>query len=104
MMMRVGAIVSVFALGAFAACGSDDCAETATCASGGPGGPDGGSSSGATTDGPILIPPPNCDLAKAPTDSPACIADAVAVFVAPNGKDDAAGTRAAPVQTIAKGL
>ncbi len=48
--------------------------------------------------------PKDCDTAKDPKDSPACVVDSVGVFVSPMGSDGAPGTRAMPVQTIAKGF
>jgi hypothetical protein len=60
---------------------------------------------GSTVDGgPDVVAPPNCDLAKSPKDSPACIDDSVAVFVAPSGDDGASGSKAAPLKSIAKGV
>lgn len=51
-----------------------------------------------------IIKPPDCDLAKEPKDSPACIDDGVGVFVSATGSDGAAGTKAAPLRSIAKAL
>ncbi len=51
-----------------------------------------------------IIKPPDCDLAKEPKDSPACVDDGVAVFVSATGSDGAAGTKAAPLRSIAKAL
>ena len=57
---------------------------------------DGGASS--ANDGQVV--PPGCDLTKDPKDSPACIDESIALFVAPTGKDTNAGTKAAPLLTI----
>ena len=57
---------------------------------------DGGTSS--ANDGQVV--PPGCDLTKDPKDSPACIDESIALFVAPSGKDTNAGTKAAPLLTI----
>ncbi len=49
--------------------------------------------------------PPGCSPSADPKDSPACVADSVGVFVdATNGKDSNAGTKEAPMQTIAAAL
>ena len=66
---------------------------------------DGGSSDAPGTDGtaPIVIPK-DCDLSKAPKDSPACIDDGVAIFVAPAGNDSANGAKNAPVATVARAV
>lgn len=58
---------------------------------------------GGASDGGIDAPP-GCDLSRSAKDSEACIDDAVGVFVAPEGDDDAAGTKAAPVRSIGKGV
>jgi hypothetical protein len=64
----------------------------------------GGSSSGGDSGEGGIIKPPDCDLTKEPKDSPACIDDGVGVFVSPTGSDSAAGTKAAPLRSIGKGL
>ena len=67
----------------------------------------GGSSSGssdAKDDRPTIDAPPGCDLTKDPKDSPACIDDAVGIFVSPTGSDGATGAKGAPVKTIGKAL
>ena len=58
---------------------------------------------GADADaGPDVFVPPDCDLAKSPKDSPACVSDGVGVFAAPSGDDAAPGTKARPVRSIAR--
>ncbi len=61
---------------------------------------DGGGNDG----GADVVAPRGCDLTKGPKDSTSCIVDAVGVFVSPTGDDGAAGTKGAPVKTIAKGV
>ena len=58
----------------------------------------------ATLDGPGIDAPANCDLAKEPKDSPACVDDTVGVFVSPTGNDSNTGTKASPVRTLATAL
>ena len=84
-----------------ASCASTGCEGPGTCA---PAGPVGDSSGGENEGGADVIAPPGCDLAKGPKDSPSCVVDAVGVFVSPTGDDGAAGTKGAPVKTIAKGV
>ncbi len=49
--------------------------------------------------------PPGCDLTKDPKDSPACVDDAVGIFVdGTNGDDGNAGTKLEPVKTIGAAL
>lgn len=45
-----------------------------------------------------------CDATKDPTTEACLVDDDHAVFVAPNGKDDAAGTKSAPVATLSKAV
>ena len=61
---------------------------------------DGGSDAFADVAGP----PPGCDPTADPKDAPACLDDKYAVFVSANGKPDAPGTKAAPVDSIATAL
>jgi hypothetical protein len=65
-----------------------DCTQTSTCPS-------------DASDGP---PPLMCDLTKDPKDSPGCVDDRVGIFVSPTGSDTNVGTKAMPVQTIAKAI
>jgi len=51
-----------------------------------------------------IIAPADCDLAKGPKDSPACIDESVGIFVSPEGDDGATGTKQAPVRNIAKAV
>ncbi len=51
-----------------------------------------------------MIALPGCDLTKSAKDSPACVDDAVGVFVSPNGSDEGAGTKTSPVKSIGKAL
>lgn len=81
------------------ACGTPTdgtCEETSSCT---PYPDAGGDGQG---DGPVV--PADCDLSKGLKDSPSCIADQVGVFVSPGGNDGAAGTKASPLGTIAKGV
>ena len=45
-----------------------------------------------------------CDTTKNPTTEECLVADDYSVFVAPSGKDDAAGTKDAPVATLSKAI
>jgi hypothetical protein len=94
-------ILTVSALGAglvAASChglSSDpDCLDYGTCEV--PSGADGG-------DGSVVVPA-DCDLAVSPKDSAACVDDGVGVFVSPEGADGAAGTKAAPLRSIAEAV
>lgn len=59
--------------------------------------PDGTSSGGESG----IDAPPGCDLAKEPKDSPACVDDAVGVFVdATSGSDGNPGSKIAPFKTL----
>ena len=90
--------LAALALGA-SGCGSEECADGARCdASPGPG--DGGPNTGQT-DGTL---PPGCDLMKSLKDAPACVDDAVGVFVSPAGDDRTDGRKSTPVRTIQRGL
>src|SRR5258708_4004684 len=52
-----------------------------------------------------VVVPSNCDLAKDPAFSPACIDDGIGVFVdASSGDDMNAGTKAKPFKTIGKAV
>jgi len=69
--------------------------------------PDGSGSSSSgdgSADVSTIDAPPGCDLTKDPKDSPACIDDAVGIFVSPTGSDGATGAKGAPVKTIGKAL
>ena len=70
------------------------------CADGGMG--EGGGSDGGADGAPDA--PPGCDLGKEPKDSPACVSDAVGVFVSPMGIDTNPGTKQSPVKSIGKAL
>ncbi len=94
----VGACASVGVLFLANACG-EDCSVSNTCSGAGAAN-DGGGDTGSGD----VVAPPGCDLAKAPKDSTPCIDDSVAIFVSPSGDDGAAGTKSAPVKTIAKGV
>lgn len=58
--------------------------------------------SDAPTDGPWMDVQPVCDLMKDPKDSPACVNDAVGVFVSAAGSDGNLGTKLSPVLTLTK--
>ncbi|HKO50303.1 MAG TPA: hypothetical protein VJV79_21380, partial [Polyangiaceae bacterium] len=45
-----------------------------------------------------------CDSSKSPSEESCVVDNEYAIFVAPTGHDDASGTKAGPVQTIAKAL
>ena len=105
----LGALVALPGLVILAHCSSTerDCtdpifADSLTCSAY----KDGGTVDGGRTDGGEggIIQPPDCDLTKAPKDSPACVDDGVGIFVSPTGSDGGSGTKAAPVKTIAKAL
>ncbi len=87
----------------FCACGVEPasiCDAPLTCnGSSAEGGVEGGTEGGAD-----VIAPPNCDLTKAPKESPACVDDSVGVFVSPTGKDGAAGTKSDPLKSIAEAV
>jgi len=68
--------------------GSSDCTQTSTCPQ--EAGPD--------------VAPLSCDMTKDPKDDPGCVDDRVGIFVSASGSDTNAGTKEAPVQTIAKAL
>ncbi len=85
--MRLTRIVALFA-------GIVGCSSYA----GTPGEPPAGSDAGPTA-------PPGCDTNADPKDAPACVVDGFGLFVdASNGKDDAAGTKGAPLKTIGAAL
>ncbi|MDB4944531.1 MAG: virulence associated protein [Labilithrix sp.] len=97
-MRSLAGIALVSIVGVIAACGdsTETCGEGASCAPG---------QDGGTVDGQGSIDvPAGCDLTKAPQDSPACVADAVGVFVSASGDDAARGTKSAPVKTISAAL
>lgn len=96
-----GACVSVLGI-LTASCASTGCEGPGTCAPSGVGDADGGGGGGEG--GADVVAPPGCDLTKSPKDSPACVDDAVGVFVSPTGDDGAAGNKGAPVKSIAKGV
>jgi hypothetical protein len=51
------------------------------------------------------VAPPGCDLAAEPKNAPACVVDALGVFVDPtNGSDTNSGTKSGPFKTIATAL
>jgi Protein of unknown function (DUF1565) len=77
---------------ALPACSTSDCADDATCAA----------ERARANGGPVT--PAGCDLAASPKDSTACVADDVGIFVSASGDDAKAGTKAAPVRSIAKAL
>jgi hypothetical protein len=55
--------------------------------------------------GADVVVPANCDLAKDPMDSPACIDDGIGIFVDGAGGDDGnAGSKAKPFKTIGKAI
>jgi hypothetical protein len=68
--------------------GSSDCTQTSTCAV------------EAGPDAPML----SCDTTKDPKDDPGCVDDRVGIFVSAQGSAGNAGTKEAPVQTIAQAL
>jgi hypothetical protein len=81
-------LVSLVALASLGlgSCDSPTCADYATCGAGADAG---------------VVTPSGCDLTKGPKDSPACVDDAVGVFVdATGGADTNPGTRAAPKKTV----
>jgi hypothetical protein len=108
---------------------AEDCSEASTCpgaaegndASGGDGGADGNASGGdrsgaeggsggsdesanggaAGTDG---NGPGSCDAEKSPLEESCLVQEEHAVFVAPDGDDDAAGTKKAPVATLTRAI
>jgi hypothetical protein len=63
---------------------------------------------GSSTDGGADVDaspiPPGCDLTKDPKTSPKCIDEDAGIFVAPNGKPGASGTRTDPVGSITDAL
>jgi hypothetical protein len=85
----LGAAAAVALLAACPASLDDRCAEGACDARESP---DGGP--------PTAKEPEGCVYGLGPSESPACVVDAYAVFVSPTGNNAAAGTKAAPLQTI----
>jgi hypothetical protein len=80
-------------------CSSDAIAPCTTCTD------DGGDASAPMDAAGDVVVPMNCDLAKDPSDSPACIDDGIGVFVdGMAGDDNNPGTKAKPLKTIAKGI
>lgn len=77
--------------------GISSCLERAEAEGEGDG--DGGRDGDATID-----VPPGCDLTKSVKDAPACVDDAVGIFVSPAGNDGADGTKSAPVRSIRRGV
>lgn len=73
-------------------------------ASGGAAGAGGASDGGAGGDGNSGTGGLSCDPAGSPASLPCLVNDAAAVFVSPDGKDVNAGTRSAPVATLAQAL
>ncbi|MGH7286301.1 MAG: DUF1565 domain-containing protein, partial [Polyangiaceae bacterium] len=63
-----------------------------------------GSSTFSAGDAGTQNVPPNCDANADPKDSPPCVDNSIGVFVSPSGDDSAAGTKEAPLLTIAKAL
>ena len=59
--------------------------------------------SGDASDASDASPPPTCDFAVDPVEA-LCVTDALGVFVSPTGTAGGAGTKEAPVSTIAKGI
>jgi hypothetical protein len=59
---------------------------------------------GSTDGAPGVDAPPGCDLSKDPKESFPCVDDSVGIFVSPTGDDGNAGTKGAPVRTIARAL
>ena len=97
--LSFGAVGFVIAM---AACAGDTpgLCDGNACAANGDGGNDGPSS-----DAPGIDAPPGCDLTKDPSESTACVDDAVGVFVdATNGAEGNAGTKASPVKSIGGAL
>jgi len=103
--MRIGdAVASVLSLVAASAvaasCSGTDpleCAPGTSCVDS----PDASSSADAATDGAGIDAPPGCDLTREAKDSPACVDDAVGVFVdATSGSDANPGSKSAPFKTL----
>jgi hypothetical protein len=98
-MFGLGALVGTTALVMACSVGNDF--DFGLCA-GPPAGGDGGD---GNVDGEGGVKPPEgCDDKADPKDSPRCVASDFGIFVSPDGKPDAAGTKEAPVNTIAAGL
>ena len=68
------------------------------------GGSSSGSSGGVDGGDGGVIAPPGCDLKVDPKDAPACMDDAVGVFVSPSGTDGGSGKKAEPVKTLQQAL
>ena len=100
-MFGLGALVATTAL-AMACSVGNDC-DFGLCAGPAAGGDGGGGADGAT-DADAIAPPPGCKPDVDPKDAPLCVVSEYGVFVAPDGKPDAAGTREAPVDSIASAL
>jgi hypothetical protein len=77
-------------------CAEGACVSATTPSEGGPM-PDGGGAD-------VVQPPPGCDVAAEPTSAPLCVVDDYAIFVAPDGKADALGGKASPVNSITTAL
>ena len=81
------------------ACGTSECATTATC--GGQAG-NGAGDADARVSFPEVPPPPGCDPTADAKSAPECLVDAYALFVdAVDGSNGGDGTRAAPLRTLA---
>ena len=71
------------------------------CAGPTAGGEGGGGEAGVGQDADGATTPPGCKPEADTIDAPACAADDFAIFVSPQGHADAAGTRTAPVNSVA---
>jgi hypothetical protein len=81
--------------------GSSGSGDAGGAGDGGTGGGTGGSSdTGGAGDGGTGGGEPPCDTSVGPAEDACIVSDAHAVFVAPDGDDDALGTKAAPVATF----
>lgn len=98
-------VVSVGVLFAVAGCpGSFQVCDEVQCGSTGDGGGSSSGSSGGDGGDGGVIAPPGCDLTKSVKDSPACVDEAVGLFVSANGSDEGAGTKGSPLKSIGKAL
>ena len=64
-------------------------------------GNDGGAEGSTDAASDVVQPPPGCDPKAEPKDSPKCVDDGYGVFVSKGGGPTAAGTKAAPLSSIA---
>ncbi|MCA9585779.1 MAG: hypothetical protein KC657_10520 [Myxococcales bacterium] len=97
LLVLLGALAAPVAIGQGCNNAQTDCLDLGNCI---------GLTDGAAADSPVdggadvVAPPPGCDPAAEPKDSPKCVDDTYGVFVSKGGVAGAAGTKAAPLASI----